>query len=401
MGNGTVQKESSESMLRYSEAPYEFDPLYKKYFFKFDLKDYELANDRDALVEGLDYETVGKKLNVRFDAVVANGILAKGIEKVVFATKAAPTATIEDKFGMFADAFKMENLHFELKGDSKPLNILFIDFGKRHSPVDLSISIADFSKATINEFYISDKVDADSLAGVKTALDLGMGSRLELNEIHYEGQSTSAFGTREFAMHDNSELSFNGFYTGGKISRQRTFLKNAGNNAKGSLNEVFLGSGEQRFDVYTKLENIGPKSQCIYGAKIVMSESAYAIIKGMGKVFKGAEGSESDIKERGLIYDRGAKITLMPDMSIDENYVKASHSSATSPISEDEIFYLASRGISGEQGKLLISSGILYETINKINSPEVKAVAIAMVKHRLSNKTFDLPRKFGNEGVWV
>ncbi len=67
---------------------------------------------------------------------------------------------------------------------------------------------------------------------------------------------------------------------------------------------------------------------CNYEIRAVLADESSGIVKSLAHMAKDTEGSESYIKERGLIYDKNAKITMMPDMSISEGeipYRKRTH----------------------------------------------------------------------------
>ena len=92
---------------------------------------------------------------------------------------------------------------------------------------------------------------------------------------------------------------------------------------------------------------------------------------------------------------------MMPDMSIDESYVKASHSSSTSPIPEDDIFYISSRGLDKEKAKFLVGSGLIYELLKNIRNHDSMAFSMLLAKHRLETKRIGIPEmELKSYGVW-
>ena len=54
---------------------------------------------------------------------------------------------------------------------------------------------------------------------------------------------------------------------------------------------------------------------------------------------------------------------IIPNMFIEENDVEARHGSIIGNFSDDEIFYLMSRGISKEEAILLLIKGYLFSNI--------------------------------------
>ncbi|MCL4371919.1 SufD family Fe-S cluster assembly protein [Candidatus Marsarchaeota archaeon] len=391
-GNNTIQE--------YDSLPDESNPLYSKYFIKFPLDGFA-GHDGSIGHEANERAAIQDALGIRFDIVIGNGVpIIENRSARIEGDGKLQIGKFYDKFWSFADSYVKDVLDIDMRGTERPLNILFCDYGQQSAPTKIKITVEDNSVSTINEFYFSRNAEKKSSSGTIAEIKVGNGAKLELNEVHNEPGHTNTFGVRYISAADNSIINYNGFYTGGSISRQRLYLDNAGEGSKTEVNEVVLGTGEQKFDIFAHLVNAAKKNVCYYDAKAVLADNSYGIVKSLAKMEKGAEGSESRIIERGIIYDKDARIILMPDMSIDENYVKASHSSSTSPISDDESFYLQSRGIDTQSAKFLIASGLVFETLKKIENPEAKIIAMGLVKQRLVGRQIGTMDKLKIGGIW-
>lgn len=391
----------------YRAIPFETDSLYKKYFVNLDLARFEAGNTKEEIMNDYDGSSLAKyaKMGIRFSAVVYDGVLAKGNESVRTGGIADKEHIRDglplDKFSAFAYDFSLEPVIVELGLGTKELNMLFLDSGKHSSPASVLFKIPKGVKAMVNEYYFSLGGSKNSLNGSAQLFELEEGSELEVNEIHCESENTNSLITRSFSTKDNARLEFNAFYTGGATSRQRSVFNNSGKGSKINVNEAIIGSGFQKFDINTNIANLKPDSGCNYEVRAVLADDSSGIVKSFAKMAKGTEGSESHIRERGLIYDKNAKITMMPDMSIDESYVKASHSSSTSPIPEDDIFYISSRGLDKEKAKFLVGSGLIYELLKNIKDHDSMAFSMLLAKHRLESKKIGIPEmELKSYGVW-
>ena len=392
----------------YRSIPFETDSLYKKYFVNLDLSRFETGSTKEGIMDDYDESSLARmyaKLGIRFSAVMYDGVLAKGNESV-HAGGIADKEHIRnglplDKFSAFAYDFSLEPLVVELGTGTKELNILFLDSGRHSSPASLLFKVPKNSKAVVNEYYFSLGGSGDSLNGAAQLFEQDEDSELEVNEIHCESENTNSLVTRTFLTKDNARLEFNAFYTGGATSRQRSVFKNSGKGSTINARESIIGSGAQKFDINTYMANMKQNSNCNYEVRAVLADDSSGIVKSLAKMEKGTEGSESHIKERGLIYDKNAKITMMPDMSIDESYVKASHSSSTSPIPEDDIFYISSRGLDKEKAKFLVGSGLIYELLKNIKNHDSMSFSMLLAKHRLETKKIGIPEmELKSYGVW-
>lgn len=97
--------------------------------------------------------------------------------------------------------------------------------------------------------------------------------------------------------------------------------------------------------------------------KGVVYGSAYAGLEGMVKIDKGASGAESFIAEHVLLLSPDAHARARPQLEIEDNDVNSRHAASVTPIDDDKIFYLASRGIGEEDAKKLIVEGFMLSAL--------------------------------------
>jgi Fe-S cluster assembly protein SufD len=63
----------------------------------------------------------------------------------------------------------------------------------------------------------------------------------------------------------------------------------------------------------------------------------------------------------------------MPGLEINADQVKCSHGTTSSPISEDELFYLKARGIPDKDSRRLIATGFVEDVIAKLGNDDLAA----------------------------
>lgn len=79
----------------------------------------------------------------------------------------------------------------------------------------------------------------------------------------------------------------------------------------------------------------------------------------VGKVEKGKSKSVCSQLSRGIILDEGAEIIAQPILLVDEYDVQAHHGVTIGKLSQDELFYLMSRGLTKKQSEQLIVSSVI------------------------------------------
>ena len=93
--------------------------------------------------------------------------------------------------------------------------------------------------------------------------------------------------------------------------------------------------------------------------KGVAENGARVKIKGLVKIKKNAQNTDSFLSMKVLLLDKQSGATAEPELEILANQVKASHAASVGKIDEDQLFYLKSRGIEEKEAKNIIIKGFL------------------------------------------
>lgn len=101
-------------------------------------------------------------------------------------------------------------------------------------------------------------------------------------------------------------------------------------------------------------------------------EDSRLIINGFGKIHKSCNGSDNYQKSKIMTLSDSARVEANPILLIDEYDVVASHAASVSNVDENQLYYLMSRGINNELGKVLLIKGFLKSIINEIENNEIK-----------------------------
>ena len=100
-----------------------------------------------------------------------------------------------------------------------------------------------------------------------------------------------------------------------------------------------------------------------YGISLDNSEITFNTT---GKIYKGMSGSNCKQLARGIICGDNSAVKSLPILLIDEYDVHANHGAAIGKMSDEELFYLMSRGLSSKEAFKLILSGIINPFLDDI-----------------------------------
>ena len=84
-----------------------------------------------------------------------------------------------------------------------------------------------------------------------------------------------------------------------------------------------------------------------------------------------------------MVFDRYSNAIAKPILKIDENEIEASHAASVGKISDDEMFYLTSRGLSEEMAKELITLGYLKPIVSEFKDDDVRESILKLIEERM------------------
>ena len=132
-----------------------------------------------------------------------------------------------------------------------------------------------------------------------------------------------------------------------------------GDNSSGTCITISVASNSQQQDSGARMIHIGKNTKSQIISKSIAKCGGNATYRGTVKIKETAEDSEALIKCDTLMLDDKSKSDTFPTNEVSNNTSSILHEATVSKISEDNIFYLMSRGISREKAMELIMLGFI------------------------------------------
>lgn len=157
-----------------------------------------------------------------------------------------------------------------------------------------------------------------------------------------------------------------------------------GDESVGAFYSVALTHDRMVADTGTKMIHIGKNTKSTIISKGISagrSENAY---RGQVKVLAGAHGARNYSKcDSMLVGDESAAHTF-PVMEVKNDGAVVEHEASTSRISEDQLFYLQSRGLSQEETVSLLVNGFCKDVFKQLPL-EFSVEAVKLIEMKLEN----------------
>ncbi len=136
-----------------------------------------------------------------------------------------------------------------------------------------------------------------------------------------------------------------------------------GDNARSSVDWAAYARREEHFHLATHNSFFAKNGGGEIMMKAVAEEKARVQCLGMIEIGEQGQGTDTYLTEDVLMLDATAKIDAIPALEIRTNDVKASHSATIARLTEEELFYITSRGISPTIARKMYLLGYLESVL--------------------------------------
>ena len=137
---------------------------------------------------------------------------------------------------------------------------------------------------------------------------------------------------------------------GSKVTMKYPAIYLMGEHAKGeTLSIAFAGEGQHQ-DAGAKMVHAAPHTSSSIISKSVARGGGRTSYRGLVQVNEGAHGSKSNVLCDALLVDQISRSDTYPYVDIREDDVSMGHEATVSKVSDDQLFYLMSRGMARGRG---------------------------------------------------
>jgi Fe-S cluster assembly protein SufD len=264
----------------------------------------------------------------------------------------------------------------------KPILVVFRSEGERRqvSP-QLGIVLGRGAEATVITTIIQE-LGSSLLSNSRTDIDLAEGSSLHLFERLDLAAASLGFHNARARLGAASLLDRVEVSLGCTHTRTRMDCSLEGWDAEARLDGVYYSGSGQSADVGTIQRHVTPGGRSRAYYKGVAADGGRSAFQGLIDVAVGAKGTDAFLSNRNLLLGSAAHADSIPTLKIGNDDVKCSHGSATGRLSEEDLFYLRSRGFSRAEAREMLVVGFFEEILAR--APETfREEALATLRGKL------------------
>ena len=165
---------------------------------------------------------------------------------------------------------------------------------------------------------------------------------------------------------DDSKISWTQVETGSAITWKYPSCVLRGDNSVGEFYSVALANLRQQADTGTKMVHLGRNTRSTIISKGISAGRGQNAYRGLVRIEKGAEGARNYTQCDSLLMGERCGAHTFPYMEVKNPTARVEHEATTSKISEDQLFYCLSRGMSMEDAVSLIVNGFCKEVFKEL-----------------------------------
>ena len=191
-------------------------------------------------------------------------------------------------------------------------------------------------------------------------------ARARYSSIENWSKNTYNLNTKRAIVQKNGVIEWVNGNMGSKVTMLYPTSVLIGENAKSDfLGIAFAGKGQNQ-DTGTKVHHLAKNTTSTVKSKSISKAGGITSYRGLLHIKKGAINSRSKVQCDALMVDNISKSNTFPCMDVKEKEADLGHEATVGKISDEQIFYLMSRGLSEEQATQMIVSGFIEPIVKAL-----------------------------------
>ena len=200
---------------------------------------------------------------------------------------------------------------------------------------------------------------SDSLHSAVVEIIVKKGGRCRYTTIQNWSNNVYNLVTKRAKAEEGATMEWVDGNIGSKVTMKYPAVWMTGPYAKGEvLSVAFAGEGQFQ-DTGAKMTHMAPHTSSNIVSKSVARGGGRAAYRGLVQVNANAHHSYSNVECDALLVDNISRSDTYPYNDIRNDHVVLGHEATVSQVSEDQLFYLMSRGLKEEEAMAMIVRGVV------------------------------------------
>ena len=200
---------------------------------------------------------------------------------------------------------------------------------------------------------------SDSLHSAVVEVIVKEGGRFRYSTIQNWATNVYNLVTKRAVVERNGVMEWVDGNLGSKLTMKYPAVYLLGEGAHGEVLSVAMASEVQHLDAGAKVVHVAPHTTSQIISKSISKDKGRSSYRGLCRVHKGAVSARSDVQCDALLIGDQCRTDTYPYIEIDERTASVGHEASVSKISDEQIFYLQTRGLKEAEARAMIVRGFI------------------------------------------
>lgn len=192
------------------------------------------------------------------------------------------------------------------------------------------------------------------------------GARVRYTTIQNWSSNVYNLVTKRALAYENATVEWVDCNLGSKVTMKFPSVYLMGAGAHAEILSVAYGGKNQHTEAGSKVIHAAPNTTSNILSKSISQYNGRTSYRGLVEVHPGATGSKSNVVCDALLLDKEARSDTYPYNDIHEDDVNVGHEASVSKVSDEQLFYLMSRGIPQEEAMAMIVRGFIDPIVKEL-----------------------------------
>lgn len=206
------------------------------------------------------------------------------------------------------------------------------------------------------------------------------GAEVDFSSAQNLDQNTRNVSGKYASIKEGSKVNWYDISIGCKFFKVDIVNLLEGEKAEGSNYGLFIGDGQQQFDIYSASIHKAENTKSNILVKGALKDKSKSLFRGLVKIEANAKNSNGYQKEEVILIDEEVEANAIPKLEINNEDVKCSHGASIGNVDREKIFYLMSRGISERKAVELILEGFFDVIIEKTENDKIREMVMGKLR---------------------
>jgi len=185
------------------------------------------------------------------------------------------------------------------------------------------------------------------------------GAKVRYSTIQNWSKNTYNLNTKRAIVEEDGTME----WISGSLGSMKTMLYPAtilkGRRARAEhLGITYAGPG-QHMDTGSKVIHLAPETSSMVDVRSISVGGGWAFYRGALKISRQADNAKSSVQCTALMIDNDSKSDTVPIIEVESDSANIGHEAKIGRISEEQVFYMMSRGLSETQARSMIVRGFM------------------------------------------